>query len=202
MYKSCPYNYFNESLDNFTLTPKSSLPGTNSAYSQQYESIHKGNSKKFTGVMIFYYHGSTKRFSFETYINGMPHGLWITYHPNGNKKTLGHYFNNQCIGIWVTFHDNGEVETEGEYASGMKNGLWRHYYPSGAVKCQGTYLLGVKNTDWNYFLDNKLEQEIEEKKEKKSELSSTKLPSMFYFGEDDSDTECEVENEIDNKSAE
>jgi antitoxin component YwqK of YwqJK toxin-antitoxin module len=81
--------------------------------------------------------------------NGIKHGKWVEWYPDGTLKTKGQYVNGKMEGTWVTYHqmstttladgDAGPLpqspvkKQEGAYEKGVKKGNWTLYYEDAKV---------------------------------------------------------------------
>ena len=64
-------------------------------------------------------------------------------------------------GLFVSYHPNGDIASQGVYVDGFENGEWRDYYPGGQVAAEGIYSRGeeVPGT-WRFWTpDGALEVE-------------------------------------------
>jgi len=52
------------------------------------------------------------------YLNKKREGLWIYWHPNGQKYSEGNYRNGKEEGLWISWRSNGQKWTEGNYQNG------------------------------------------------------------------------------------
>jgi len=46
------------------------------------------------------------------------HGLWTTYHRNGEKESQGHYDRGHQTGLWTYFDEKGHVVKEHDFPDG------------------------------------------------------------------------------------
>ena len=46
------------------------------------------------------------------------HGLWTTYHRNGEKESQGHYDHGHQTGLWTFFDEKGHVVKEQDFPGG------------------------------------------------------------------------------------
>ena len=73
------------------------------------------------------------------YINGMKHGLWISYYADGTKMSEGHYCNGQKDGPWTLYWPNCQKKSEAMFANGKYVGLYTSYHENGNRRWQGRY---------------------------------------------------------------
>lgn len=59
-------------------------------------------------------------------------GLWVEFHPDGEKRSVGAYKKGEPDGLWTYWHGNGQKAVEGAWTEGEPRGVWRHWYPDGA----------------------------------------------------------------------
>lgn len=78
-----------------------------------------------------------------TYQDGKLHGVWRSYHPNGQKSKEGEYRNGKEEGLWTSYHPNGQKSAEGAYLNGQQNGPWTFWSEDGSVWRQAEFLAGV-----------------------------------------------------------
>ena len=58
--------------------------------------------------------------------NEKPHGLWESYHPNGQLYYKGEYRHGKEHGLWEYYWSDGKLHYKGENKKGKGIGLW--YY--------------------------------------------------------------------------
>ena len=71
------------------------------------------------------------------------HGLYRSYHRNGQVATEGEYQDGAETGVWRDFHENGVVAAQGEYSDGKEHGMWLFWSPAGQLEKQIEYVDGV-----------------------------------------------------------
>ena len=93
--------------------------GTSNTYNERGELILKSNYKvgKKSGLWTGFFKADTPQYIGQFNDQGEEHGVWYTYHPNGNISSMGTYRNGQRVGIWIWAHLNGSVAQIGEYAT-------------------------------------------------------------------------------------
>lgn len=108
-------------------------------------------------VEVFHTDGSLASKGFMR--NNKPDGYWITYYPNGVKKSEGNRLNHLLDGIWTFYDSTGSVSTVIEYSMGFKNGKLVNF-ENGIVKDSSIYsndtLMGFKYI----FANNRVERII------------------------------------------
>ena len=60
-------------------------------------------------------------------IGWIRHGLFCTYHPNGNLASEGSYEHGNEHGLWKDFYDDGSLAAEGQFENGKEVGEWRYF---------------------------------------------------------------------------
>jgi uncharacterized protein len=78
-------------------------------------------------------------------INNLPHGEWISYHPNGKIKSKGSWKDNNLIGAWLFYNYNGILTKKEEYQKNLKFGLSTSYDSLGRLIKQTNYKENKKN---------------------------------------------------------
>lgn len=61
--------------------------------------------------------------------NGLLHGMFINYFPNGAIKDSGNYKNGLPEGLWIKWTDDKQFYWKGYYQHGAKNKEWKLYSP-------------------------------------------------------------------------
>jgi antitoxin component YwqK of YwqJK toxin-antitoxin module len=111
------------------------------------------------------------------YSDGIKHGRYTAWYPNGRKKEESLFANDRKDGksVWYfengnkaaeytyrngiidgevsAYHENGKVSEYGLYRNGEQTGLWKEFYPSGALKAEGQYVKGQKEGPWKEYAD-------------------------------------------------
>jgi uncharacterized protein len=84
---------------------------------------------------------------FQTFKNGVPHGVRREYSEDG-KIIAGFIF------------DEGKKVAEGITGrDGVRNGPWKDFYPGGQIKAEGIYEEGVRTGKWTFYhLNGNVEQ--------------------------------------------
>ena len=79
---------------------------------------------------------------------GNRHGLWESYHYNGQLHFKGNYVHGKAHGYWESYWDNGQLNLKGNYVNGTAHGYWEWYYDNGKLHYKGFYDMG-KEVDYN-----------------------------------------------------
>lgn len=83
------------------------------------------------------------------YYNGLKHGPWAKYYPNGSISTSGAYIKGKKNGVWKFIYENGNLASVSQFRLGEKTGLWLGYYMNGDTSVVMQY--GVSNTETVYI---------------------------------------------------
>ena len=76
--------------------------------------------------------------------NGKKEGKWISWYPNGQKKSVLTYKNENIDGLFTTWYENGQKKVERTYKDGEPDGLDRKWYKNGQKRLEETW----KNGEW------------------------------------------------------
>lgn len=112
-----------------------------------------GKTEKKTEYKDGYRHGLDKKFSVEDersilieqtfFKNGDRHGLYFSYHSNGQLSSTGSFKSNYKIGEWKTYYSNGEIASVGNFATdGELSGLYITYHLGGSLATVSSYQKG------------------------------------------------------------
>lgn len=90
------------------------------------------NGERYTGDCVtFFDDGKTIR-SEKEYLNGLDHGIWTFYHPDGVIQTTGEFDKGKRIGTWKYNFRNGNLWKSQDYDNqGNPTGLWITYTEEG-----------------------------------------------------------------------
>ena len=58
---------------------------------------------------------------------GVSQGPFLSWYPEGQKKTEGFFDKGDASGQWRTWHDNGQLRSVGRYEGGERTGSWQRY---------------------------------------------------------------------------
>ena len=117
-----------------------------------------------------------------TYVNGVPHGPYRSYYPNGvlhmsgqydRGKRTGHwtqwstkgpagsikrvealYDNDILVGNYTLRHTNGKKSYTGHFANGLKHGVFKTYRVDGKLRLHESFKLGKLNGNSIHYYDN------------------------------------------------
>lgn len=70
---------------------------------------------------------------------GKPHGLYISWYPNGQIAEKGTTKNGKRNGLWTKWHENGQKYEKGTYKNDEKHGLWIRWDDDGEEVSRETY---------------------------------------------------------------
>lgn len=73
--------------------------------------------------------------------NGVKHGSWIEYHPNGLIKDVSHFVNGKRSGSRIQINDRGEVTARSSYMNDLLEGQ-KVKYNRTRVKAEENYVNG------------------------------------------------------------
>lgn len=104
----------------------------------------KNETSPFTGKVI-----SKKDRNF--YVNGKPHGKWLTFYPNGNLKSIESWKNGKLFGKYILYQENGTKIFETTYLNGKDNGNYFLFHENGQIQVQGRFKNGIPKGIWKYY---------------------------------------------------
>jgi antitoxin component YwqK of YwqJK toxin-antitoxin module len=85
------------------------------------------------------------------------HGLWVEWHPGGQKEAEGHFEHDRPVGKFVWWYENGQRKAEGHYTAGAKDGDWTYWHANGMKESQVAYRAGEPMGRWlRWQTDGKL----------------------------------------------
>ncbi len=67
------------------------------------------------------------------------HGVWISWHRNGNKESQAQYDHDMRVGKFQWWYENGQPQAEGSYDLGKKIGAWITWHPNGQKESLAEY---------------------------------------------------------------
>ena len=80
-----------------------------------------------------------------TFVNGLEHGRWLLFYPDGNLLNVQDFVNGKAHGDFITFDKYGKIVIRGIYTDGEREGEW--LFESGAKKV--IYEKGVAKSSTN-----------------------------------------------------
>jgi hypothetical protein len=78
-------------------------------------------------------------------------GIWITYFVNGQKSHEIHYKSGKCHGEWVTYHPDGSKRSVQNYDHQIAEGADTGLFPSGRTNWRGIYKRGKQVGTWTWY---------------------------------------------------
>ena len=63
---------------------------------------------------------------------GVSQGPFLSWYPEGQKKTEGFFDKGDASGRWRTWYDNGQLRSVGRYEGGERHGPWQRYGRDGS----------------------------------------------------------------------
>lgn len=72
----------------------------------------------------------------ESFHRGLPHGLRMTWHANGQKRSEGRVIFGQQQGVYRQWTETGALAAEADFKNGKPHGLSRAWHPSGCLKAE------------------------------------------------------------------
>lgn len=113
------------------------------------------------------------------YADSRKNGLWVTYWPNGNKKSEITFINNTAKGYAKMYYEDGKLSEEGNWENQRWTGAYKMYHPNGTpfyefnynksgkregkqiyrydngkVMMEGDMKDGKENGTWNGYYEN------------------------------------------------
>jgi antitoxin component YwqK of YwqJK toxin-antitoxin module len=76
------------------------------------------------------------------------HGVWTTWHPNGEKLLQGRYEVGRPVGTFTWRFDTGQKQLAGQYVAGQPDGDFMWWHPNGQKQMEGSYSAGVETGRW------------------------------------------------------
>ena len=114
-----------------------------------------GSWQMHGGVVGLYPNGQPKvRGAFS---EGLPHGLFTYWSPEGSLSALGQYQNGQRVGPWVELHrwEDGQLAiAQAEFAADKINGRVWEWWSDGRPRSRGHYVDGEANGESELFYDS------------------------------------------------
>ena len=113
------------------------------------------------GQRVRYFYESGK-VSSEGYMkDGVPNGIWTSYHENGALKSLGLKRKGISDSVWNFYTLEGTLKTAITYSNGKKNGTRKEFSTNGNLIAEEAFLDDQKNgLSRQYFLNGKTNIEV------------------------------------------
>jgi antitoxin component YwqK of YwqJK toxin-antitoxin module len=78
----------------------------------------------------------------------LKHGLWVSWYPNGTKKSEGQFDRDMPAGRFTWFYENGQKQAEGDYRAGVQQGVWTTWHSNGLKQSRYEYRDGNLVGKW------------------------------------------------------
>lgn len=112
-------------------------------------------SRKKVGRWLYYFR-NRRKFSVETYKDGMLHGEFLVYFKKTGKiAERSKYKDGLLDGVSKKFTDSGILIEEVIYKKNLPNGLAKFFDLKGNLKEKGIYKNGLRIGKWEYYLEGK-----------------------------------------------
>jgi antitoxin component YwqK of YwqJK toxin-antitoxin module len=116
------------------------------------EGDYKDNRK--SGVWVTYWPNGNKK-SEVTFVNNTAKGFATMYFEDGKKQEEGNWENNRWTGAYKMYHPNGNLFYEFAYTTaGKRNGKQTYYHENGQVMMTGDMKDGKESGTWNEYYEN------------------------------------------------
>lgn len=146
-------------------------------YEIQVDSISYKNGVKDGVFTMYNLKGKIRSFK-GFYQNGKEHGVWESYHDDGEvhlrqefdqgtpigqqiyyfsknqPKIITEFKNGKKHGDYIEYHPNGEVSVSGKYHNGREDGEWKEYYENGLIKEVYHFQAGLWHGQYDLFYPN------------------------------------------------
>ncbi len=121
------------------------------------------------GFMQRSFHDTAKKILKESYqvkdtVRNIVHGLYSSYHLNGNVESKGQFTNDETTGVWEFYYETGNLKMRGMLSKGTSYGFWEYFFEGGAKSMEGTIYGKNKEGEWKLFFENGQVREIGEYK--------------------------------------
>ena len=100
------------------------------------------------------------------------HGVWKTWHTNGQLSIDGQYEQDKRVGFFTYWYPNGQKSAEGQYRDDQPHGTWVWWHENGQKATAGEYRDGEQIGEWRWWGANgKLTRRVD--KEQSESIGST-----------------------------
>jgi antitoxin component YwqK of YwqJK toxin-antitoxin module len=82
------------------------------------------------------------------------HGMYVSYHKNGQVESEGEYADDLPIGKFNWWFENGQKAIEGEFDNGHQIGRWTWWHENGQKSASGDYVAGVESGKWTWWKED------------------------------------------------
>lgn len=88
------------------------------------------------------------------YKEGVPHGSFVGWYPNGRKAMEGALHGDTRVGMWKAWHENGQLKRKGKFVDDKEEGRFMWYNAEGMLTKVGRYRAGKEDGKWAWYHDN------------------------------------------------
>jgi antitoxin component YwqK of YwqJK toxin-antitoxin module len=100
----------------------------------------------------------------------VPHGPYVSYFPNGQKRSEGQYFEGFRSGTWAFYDESGKQTGRTEFNGDNYHGKRVQYFSNGKPRLVEEYVNGKRHgLTQEYSEDGKLVREVQYRDDKKVE---------------------------------
>jgi len=97
----------------------------------------------------------------------LPHGPYVSYYPNGQKRSVGQYFEGFRSGTWTFYDEAGKQTGRTEFSGDNYHGKRVQYFANGKPRLVEEYVNGKRNGLTQEFAeDGKLVREAQYRDDK------------------------------------
>jgi len=82
---------------------------------------------------------------------GLVHGQWTMWHPDGTMWQQLHYHYGDRHGTWECWYPDGEPWLRGCFFYGARDGSWESFWATGKPMVQGEYRHDRRHGEWVFF---------------------------------------------------
>jgi antitoxin component YwqK of YwqJK toxin-antitoxin module len=124
-------------------------------------SVYVSPPENFTGTWICWYVNGQKAYEIQ-YKDGKYHGVFKTFHDNGQKSVEQHYINHMGDGPDTGWYPDAKIMYTAQYKNGQQDGKWIHYYQNANKqsemsfkngKFEGSYAGWFENGQMRYLMN-------------------------------------------------
>lgn len=117
---------------------------------------NKLNAKgKKEGLWIRQWESTRNVFTRGEYKNGVPHGIWERYYPEGElMQKMNHIQDTTIVDVTHYFPDGKTVMSGGRYIKKKREGVWKLYNEAGAMLAEESFKDSLLDGGCKYFYPN------------------------------------------------
>lgn len=82
---------------------------------------------------------------------GRRQGLWMGYHPNGQKRYEGQFKNDKPKGLFNYYDEKGNLQATNTFDKSGVKASNKTYSPEGTLVAEGNYVNQKKDGEWRYY---------------------------------------------------